>query len=397
MATNSASQAFAVTVMGLRNLGSRLASSLVTIAGIAGVVVVFVGLLSIAEGFRALAENSGSEQVAVVMRAGSTDELGSQIDVGETKAARDLDLVARDAAGSIASPESYAIADIPLGRDGYKVNFPLRGVTSRAAGFRSGFRFIDGRDMTPGTSEVIVGRALAAQFPGLATGADLAMGTERWKVVGIFADDGSVAESEIWADVALVQNVFNQGTAVSSLRLKLKRPDALREYRDAVVRDAHINARVISERQLYRDQSRLLVTVVSSVGFAIALLMGLGAIFSALNTMYSSVANRTREIATLRALGFGRTAVITSVLAEAAFLGLLGGLIGSAIGFLAFDGVQTSAMNFVTFSQVAFSFSVPPALLVQGSCYALVLGLVGGLLPSLRAARLPIAEGLRAA
>jgi putative ABC transport system permease protein len=396
MATNSASQTIAVTTMALSNLTSRLSSSLVTIAGIAGVVVVFVGLLSIAAGFRALAENSGSEQVAILLRAGATDEIGSVIEDPEVKAARDLDAVARDANGAIASAESYAIADVPLGTNGYKVNFPLRGVTPRAAGFRSGFHFVRGRDMKPGTSEIIVGRALAGQFAGLNLGSDLVMGTARWKVVGIFADVGSMAESEIWADAALVQSVFNQGTAVSSLRVKLKQPEALRGFRDAVTSDTRINARVLSERQLYRDQSRLLTTVVSSVGFAIALLMGLGAIFSALNTMYSSVANRTREIATLRALGFGRGPVIASVLAEAALLGLLGGILGSSIAYLAFDGMQTSTLNFVTYSQIAFSFAVPLALLVQGSGYALMLGLIGGLLPSLRAARLPIADGLRA-
>lgn len=395
MASNGAEQVWSITGMTLSAMKSRTASTAVSIAGIAGVVIVFVGLLSIAEGFRALTEMSGEEDVAVVMRTGATEEVNSQLELGQVLAANDLDMVARDAEGAVSSPELSVVADLPLGRDGAKINVAMRGVTPRAASFRDEFRIIKGRRAEPGTAEVIVGRALRDSFPALDVGREVAMGANRWQIVGVFADRGSLAESEMWADSSVVQTVFNRGTSVQTLRVKLQDRGALRAFRDKATSDPRINARVISERQLYRDQSRVLITVVTSVGIVIGLLMGLGAVFSALNTMYSAVSTRTREISTLRALGFGSGPIVTSVLAEAAVLGLVGGLFGALVAWFAFDGLRTSTLNFVTFSQMTFTFAVPPALLAQSIAYALLLGLIGGLLPSLRAARIPIATGLR--
>jgi putative ABC transport system permease protein len=272
---------------------------------------------------------------------------------------------------------------------------PLRGVGPHAASLRGGFRIIAGREFRPGTDEVIVGRGAALQFAGLEVGAELRSGTRAWNVVGIFADNGSVAESEIWSDAVVLQGAYNRGTSYQSTRAKLESASALPAFRDALTSDPRVNVRVITERQYYADQSRSLVTLVTVLGQTIAVLMGLAAVFGALNTMYSAVAARTREIATLRALGFGAFPVIASVLAEAMLLGAIGGVAGALIAYVGFNGIRASTMNLSSFSQITFAFTVTPALVARSLTYALVLGFFGGLMPSIRAARMPITVGLR--
>jgi putative ABC transport system permease protein len=272
---------------------------------------------------------------------------------------------------------------------------PLRGVSPNASKLRQGFRIVEGTSFTPGKFEVIVGRGAVKQFAGLEVGSKLRWGTTEWTVMGIFADRGSVAESEIWTDATVLQGAYNRGTSYQSTRVKLTSVDAMQSFKDALTSDPRLNVKVFSEKQFYEEQSHTLQTLVKYIGTSIAVLMGLGAVFAALNTMYSAVASRTREIATLRALGFGSGPVVVSVLAEALLLGLIGGLIGMAISYFAFNGLQASTMNFSTFSQITFAFTVTPKLLIQALIYALILGFIGGLLPSLRAAKLPITTGLR--
>ncbi len=235
----------------------------------------------------------------------------------------------------------------------------------------------------------------ALQFAGLDVGTQLRSGTRVWNIVGLFADSGSVAESEIWSDAIVLQGAYNRGTSYQSARVKLESPAALQTFKDALTSDPRVNVRVVTEKQYYAEQSRSLVSLVTILGRTIAVLMGLAAVFGALNTMYSAVANRAREIATLRALGFSAAPVVTSVLAEALLLGLIGGTIGGLLAYVGFNGVRASTMNWSSFSQITFAFTVTPALLAQALLYALALGFVGGLLPSLRAARLPITIGLR--
>jgi putative ABC transport system permease protein len=260
---------------------------------------------------------------------------------------------------------------------------------------RQDFRIVEGSMFTPGKFEVIVGRGAVKQFAGLTVGSKLRWGTTEWTVTGIFADRGSVAESEIWTDVTALQGAYNRGNSYQSMRVRLTSVDALQSFKDALTSDPRLNLKVFTEKQFYEEQSRTLTALVRTLGTAIAVLMGLGAVFAALNTMYSAVASRTREIATLRALGFGAGPVVVSVLVEALFLGLIGGVAGMLISYFSFNGMQASTMNFATFSQITFAFTVTPALLIQALIYALALGLIGGLLPSLRAAKLPITTGLR--
>ncbi len=395
MAHNAFIQLGAITSMNLRNMSQRAASSIVALIGIAGVVTVLVGVLSISEGFRAVLDMSGADDVAIVLRNGATDEMGSGLAQQQTRIITDAPNIARDAQGPVASPELYVVVDVPLRRTGTAANVPLRGVGPQAAKLRQDFRIVEGRGFTPGTFEVIVGRGAASQFAGLSVGNHLRWGTTDWLVAGIFEDRGSVAESEIWTDATVLQGAYQRGNSYQSLRAKLTSADALQGFKDALTSDPRLNVRVFTEKQYYEQQSRILVTLVSTVGAAIAILMGLGAIFAALNTMYSAVSARTREIATLRALGFGPLPVVASVLAEALLIGLIGGVIGMLISYFAFNGLRASTMNFASFSQITFAFTVTPRLLVQGLAYALILGLIGGLLPSIRAARLPITTGLR--
>ncbi|HEX7012377.1 MAG TPA: ABC transporter permease [Steroidobacteraceae bacterium] len=395
MASNTLTQIAAITAMNLRNMSERVASSIVALVGIVGVVTVLIGVLSIAEGFRAVLDMSGAEDVAIVLRSGATDEMGSALTQEQTRIIADAPGVARDAEGPIVSPELYVVVDVPLVRTGTAANVPLRGVGLKAPKLRQNFKIVEGRMFNPGTFEVIVGRGASQQFAGLTVGSRLRWGTTNWTVTGLFEDGGSVAESEIWTDATVLQGAYNRGSSYQSMRVKLASVDALRSFKDALSQDPRLNVRVYTEKEFFEQQSRILVTLVSTIGVAIAALMGLGAIFAALNTMYSAVSARTREIATLRALGFGPAPVVVSVLTEGLLLGLAGGVIGMLIAYFTFNGVRASTMNFATFSQITFAFTVTPELLVRGLTYALILGFIGGLLPSLRAARLPITAGLR--
>jgi putative ABC transport system permease protein len=248
----------------------------------------------------------------------------------------------------------------------------------------------------PGTFEVIVGKGAAGQFSGLELGAQPRWGTTRWRVVGIFEDSGSVAQGEIWTDATVLQNAYNRGTSYQSTRVQLLSAGTMEVFKRSLAADPRLNVRVFTERAYYEEQSRILTSLVDTVGTGIAILMGLGALFGAVNTMYSTVASRTREIATLRALGFGALPVVASVLVESMVLGLAGGLVGCVIAYYAFNGMQTSTMNWASFSQITFAFTVTPQLITRGLVYALLLALIGGLMPALRAARLPIVSGLRA-
>lgn len=395
MSGNVTTQISAITSMNLRNVAQRATSSVVALVGIAGVVTVLIGVLSIAAGFRAVLDQSGQADVAIVLRSGASDEMGSSLLNPQTRIIEDAKETARDAGGPIASPELYVVVDVPLKRTSTPANVPLRGVGEQAPKLRKNFRMAEGRMFTPGTFEVVAGRGASLQFAGLTVGNKLRWGTTDWTVVGIFEDGGSVAESEIWTDASVLQGVYNRGSSYQSMRVKLTSPDAVKSFKDTLTTDPRLNVKVVTEKAYYEQQSQTLQALVRTIGVTIAALMGLGAVFAALNTMYSAVSARTREIATLRALGFGSMPVVISVLAEALLIGIVGGIAGMAISYFAFNGMRASTMNFSTFSQITFAFTVTPQILVAGLLYALGLAFVGGLLPSLRAARLPITTGLR--
>ncbi len=388
-------QFVAVTAMNLRNLPSRLGASLVAVIGIGGVVAVLVSLLSMGEGFRAALDLSGRDDVAMILRGGSADELSSAIGRDEFDVIQLAPGIARDERGPIVSGEIYTIVDLPMRSTGTGANVPFRGVGPRAMELREDFRIVAGRMFHPGQDEVIVGRGVFAQFGNVDLGREVTWGSQTWRVVGVFSAGGSVSESEVWTDVVVLRGVYRRGNTVQIARAQLESPAALRRVEAALQHDPRLNVTVRSERAFYADQSRILLALIRHVGTTLAVLMGIGAVFAALNTMYSAVSSRTREIATLRALGFGASAVVASVLLEAAVLGLLGGIIGGLLVYLALNGYQASTLNWGSFSQLTFAFTVTPRLLVTGLWHSLILGLVGGLLPGLRAARMPVTAGLR--
>jgi len=390
------SQIKAVTVMNLRNIPARWTSALVAVIGIAGVSLVLVAVLSIAEGFRAALEFSGSEDVAIVLRRGSTDELTSGLGQTSIPVITDAPGIRRTAAGAaLVSPELFVIVDTKLRNKDTTANTPLRGVSPMAPRLRKNFELLQGRLAHEGTNEVIIGNGVAQQYEGLAVGRIVRWGSNDWHIVGRFSDRGGIAESEVWADAALVQQVFNRGASYQSARVRLTSVAAFQAFKDALDRDPRVNLRVERETVFYAEQQQLMQKLVSGLGWTLATMMGLGAILAALNTMYNAVASRVREIATLRAMGFGAAPVIASVLIESLVLGAVGGLLGGVLAYLLLNGMRSSTLNFQTFSQMTYAFTVTPRLLLTGIVYGLVLTFLAGLLPGIRAARTPITTGLR--
>lgn len=392
---NWLSQVIAVTGVTLRSIGQRLGSSTVAVIGVAGVVIVFTAVLSIAEGFKAAMTAAGDPRVVIVLRSGSDTEMTSGLSGEHATLVTEAPGIERGPDGVHASPELFVIVGHPLKRSGTDANVPLRGISPAAFAVRPYAKITEGRMFTAGTNEIIVGRAASRQFSGLTVGSTVRWGEGSWQVVGIFDARGSVAESEIWCDAKVLQPAYRRGNSYQSVFVRLDSVDSLQKLKDALSTEQRLRVTAIPEQEYYAQQSRLLQTVVRTIGFAIAGLMGLGAIFGALNTMYSAVASRTREIATLRAIGFGASPVVVSVLVESLLLSLVGGVAGGLLAWAAFDGYQTATMNWQSFSQVAFAFAVTPALLIRGLLYAAFMGLLGGLLPAIRAARLPVVSALR--
>jgi len=388
-------QTVAVTVLNLRTIPQRLASSGVAIVGIAGVVVVFVSVLSIASGFTAAMTDAGSPSRALVMRSGADSEMTSGLTGPEVDVIRQAPGLRRDGRAALASSELYVIIDLPKRSTGTGANVPMRGIDPVTLSVRDEVSIVEGRMLAFGTNEVVVGRGARANFSGLEVGREVRSGQNSWQVVGIFEADGGVAETEVWSDARVLQGAYRRGNTYQLVLARLDSSDSLTTFRDWLTSNPQLNVQVQRETEYYADKSRALGNLIQGVGFGIAALMGIGAVFGAILTMYTAVSTRSREIATLRALGFNTTSVVVSVLAESLALGAIGGGIGGVLAYLAFNGYQTSTMNFQTFSQVAFAFKVTPALLAMGLVYALVMGLVGGLFPAVRAARLPIPAALR--
>ena len=392
---NFIKQTIAVTLLNLRTIPQRLGSSGVAIIGIAGVVIVLVSVLSIAQGFAAAMESSGSPGRALVMRSGADSEMTSGLSGPEVDVIKQAPGLRRDGQTPLASAELYVIIDIPKISTDSPANVPMRGIERAGTSLREEFSIAEGRMFEFGTNEVIVGRGASVNFKGLTVGNTVTVGQSTWQVVGLFETDGSVAETEIWCDARTLQGVYRRGNTYQSLLARLDSSDSFNTFRDWLTSNPQVNVQVRREEDYYAQQSRALTSLIRTVGFGIAILMGIGAVFGAILTMYTAVSTRSREIATLRALGFNTTSVVVSVLAESLALAAIGGVIGGTLAYLAFNGYQTSTMNFSTFSQVAFAFQVTPQLLSMGLFYALAMGLVGGLFPALRAARLPIPSALR--
>jgi putative ABC transport system permease protein len=395
MTSNWLSQLISVAFYNLRSIPARKGAALTAAVGIAGVVAVLVGVLAISEGFRKTMTVAGSPDVAIVLRAGAENEMTSGITRDETRLIADAPGVVRNASGPLASAELFVIVNLPKRTTGTDANVPLRGVESAAFDVRGNIKMLEGRRFESGKNEIIVGAGASREFAGLNLGGEIKVGLNTWTVVGVFTSGGGISDSEIWTDAAVLQPAYNRGTSFQSVYVRLTSPDAFGQFKDALTRNPELKVAVRPLTEFYASQSEMLSNFIRFFGVFISVMMGFGALFGALNTMYSAVANRTREIATLRALGFSTTPVVISVLTESLALSLIGGVVGAAAAYWAFDGYQASTMNFQTFSQVSFNFAVTPALLAAAIITAAILGLLGGLFPAMRAARLPIASALR--
>jgi len=392
---NWLSQIVVLTRFSLQTAPERKGAAAVAVCGIAGVVAVLIGVLSIAHGFRQALTVSGSPANAIVLRSGGDSEMTSVLYNDEARVVGDSPALLRTAEGPAASAELFVIIDLPKRSTGTDANVPLRGVGPAACQIRGNLKIEQGRRFESGRNEVMVGRGAAREFAGLNLGESLKVGGEQWKIVGVFSAGGGIGESEIWADAKVLQSAYRRGTSFQSVYVKLTSPAAFQGFKDALTTDPRLNVKVVRETEYYAEQSQMLFDLITTLGTFVAVLMGIGAVFGALNTMYSAVAARTREIATLRALGFPGGPVVISVLLESLALAFVGGLLGGGLAYAMFDGYQTATINWKSFSQVAFAFAVTPSLLVQGAVYATVIGFIGGLFPAIRAARLPIAKALR--
>jgi putative ABC transport system permease protein len=392
---NWLSQAASVTKFGLLTIPQRRGAVAAAVFGIAGVVAVLVGVLSIGQGFRRAMTVSGSPATALVLRGGSDSEMVSGLSREDTRVVADSTGVARGPDGPLASAELFVIINLPKRSTGTDANVPLRGVEAAAFQVRDNVRIVQGRMIEWGRNEVVVGAGAAAEFAGLDVGGKLQVGRNEWQVVGVFGAGGGIAESEIWTDAKVLQAAYNRGDSFQSVYAKLTSAGAFDTFKDALTTNPRLNVKVLRQSEYYADQSTAVTRLITSLGVLIAALMAVGAVFGALNTMYSAVSARRREIATLRALGFGGGPVVVSVMFEALLLALAGGGVGGGLAYLAFDGFHTATMNWQSFSQVTFAFAVTPQLLAGGILLAVMIGLAGGLLPAIRAARLPIASALR--
>ena len=389
------SQLGSIVKFGLLSIPQRRGAVGATVIGIAGVVLVLVGVLSIATGFRRAMANSGSADAAIVLRSGADSEMVSGFGRQETRLIADAPGLARNAQGPLSSAELFVIINLPKRSTGTDANVPLRGVEGAAVSVRDNLKITSGRMFKWGKNEVVVGVGAAREFAGLEVGGTVKVGRDTWPVVGVFSANGGVAESEIWTDAKVLQAAYNRGDSFQSVSAKLTSAAAFQQFKDALTSNPQLNVKVLRQSDHYAEQSETITRLITTLGVLIAGLMAVGAVFGALNTMYSAVAARTREIATLRALGFGRGAVVVGLMIESLTLALAGGVVGSVVAYLGFNNFHTSTMNWQSFSQVTFAFAVTPQLLVQGVAWSLAIGLVGGLLPAIRAARLPIAAALR--
>jgi putative ABC transport system permease protein len=392
---NWLSQVASVTKLSLQTLLERKGAAAAATFGIAGVVAVLVATLSIAQGFQRTLMASGDPSTALVMRTGADTEMMSFLRGEETRIIGDAPGIPHSPRGPLTSPELFVVINLPKRSTGTDANVPLRGVTPVAFDVHDSVRITAGRPFEPGRNEIIVGLGAVHEFAGLDLGATIKVGRSEWTVVGIFSAGGGTAESEIWTDATILQGAYQRGNSFQSALVKLASPEALPQLKAALGADPRLNLKVVSQTEYFADQSTTVYNLITGLGTLVASLMAVGAVFGALNTMYTAVSARTREIATLRALGFGSSPVVVSVMAESLLLALVGGALGAGVAYVAFDGYRAATMNWQSFSQVAFAFAVTPGLLIQGIAYATVIGLIGGLFPAIRAARLPIAKALR--
>ena len=382
-------------IYNVRSVRARWTSTIVAVLGIAGTVGVFVAMLSLARGFKATLVASGSPDNALVMRAGSSSEMMGGITLDSIKVIQDAPGIARGSSGPLITQDVVGVMPIPLISTGTDANVQIRGVSPNVLEIRKFVKIAQGRMFNPGMSEIVVGKNASKTYSGLTVGNKIDMAGGHWEVVGVFDAGGSAFDSEIWTDSRVLNDILKRPPNIfQSATVHLESPNSFQALKDSLTSDPRLNVDVTREIDYYAKQSTTMTTLITVLGGFVAAIMAIGAIFGALNTMYSAVAERGREIATMRALGFNASSVILSFLVEALLISFIGGVIGCLV-VLPLNGLTTSTMNFQTFSNLAFAFKITPELLVKGIIFALVMGVVGGLLPAVRAASLPVATALR--
>lgn len=383
-------------VYNLRSVRRRWASSLVAILGIAGTVAVFVAMLALARGFKATIVSSGLPQNAIVQQQGSDSEMTSAVMLEKVRVIEDLPQVVRHGADALVSAEVVVIAALPLRGTESDANVQLRGVSQRVLQVRDNVRIAQGRFLRQGLYEIVVGANAVKSYQGLALGSTVRIGPGSWTVVGIMDAGGSAFDSEVWADADVVNGNYGRPAGVfQSVTARLQSVDAFPAFEKAIKADPRLELQAKREQEYYASQSTLVSTLITVLGGMVAAVMALGAVIGALNTMYSAVAERSREIAVLRALGFRGGSIITSFLVESLWIALIGGVAG-CVAVLPVNGITTGTINWQTFSHLSFAFRITPDLLVMGVGFALLMGAVGGLPPAIRAARANVATTIRA-
>ena len=379
----------------LRSVRARWTSTIVAILGIAGTVGVFVAMLSLARGFKSTLVASGSPTNALVMRAGAASEMMGGITLDSVKVLQDAPGVARDNSGPLVTQEVVGVVPFPLVSTGTDANVQIRGVSPNVLRIRSFAKIVQGRMFVPGLTELVVGKNASRTYAGLTLGNTVNFAGGRWQVVGVFDAGGSAFDSEVWCDGRILAQVLKRPENIfQSATVRLASADSFQRFKDAVTSDPRMNVDVIREIDYYAKQSTTMTRLITVLGGLVAAIMAIGAIFGALNTMYSAVAERGREIATMRALGFSAWNVVLSFLFEALLISFIAGLVG-CLAVLPLNGLTTNTMNFQTFSNVAFAFRITLGLLVLGVLFGLIMGVLGGMIPALRAAFRPVAAALR--
>jgi len=379
----------------VESVRARWRTTVVAVLGIAGSVGVCVAMLALAFGFRATLVSSGSPDNALVRRAGATSEMDSVVTLEDLRVLEDAPEVARGADGPLVSPEMVVIGNLPLKKEGTDANVQIRGVTLRALAVHPSVKIAEGRFFQPAMAELVVGKYAVMTYAGIGLGRTLRFGGTDWTVVGIMDSGGSAFDSEIWCDRDLLAPAYQRPLNIfQSAAVRLTAESSLESLQKRAANDPRLQLQVERETAYYAKASQMMTTMIATLGVLVVAIMGIGAVFAALNTMYSAVAERSREVATIRALGFGSGAVIFSFVLEALLIAFVGGVVG-CLAALPLNGLTTGTMNFQTFSHLSFAFRVTPLLLVLGMCFALLMGLLGGLPPAWRASRLPITVALR--
>jgi len=383
-------------IYNIRSVKVRWVATSVAVFGIAGVVTVFVAMLAMAQGFQATLVASGSPQNAMVRRGGANSEMDSALPLEQIRIVADAPAVQRDRQRNpLISPEVVIVISLPLRGSGDRALVQLRGVSATALAIRDMVRVRSGRFFKPGLTELVVGANVAKSYQDFQLGGRPRFAGRQWTVVGVLDSQGSAFDSEIWGDAVIFKQTYKRPENLfQSATVRLTSAAGFELFRAALENDPRLTVQVERELDYYERQSQAVATIIRVLGVLVAVVMSVGAVFAALNTMYSSIAARARGIATIRALGFSETSIILSFVCESLFIALIGGIIG-CIAVIPINGYSTSTINWQTFSNIAFSFQVTPALLGQGMLFALLMGLVGGIPPAVRAARLPVVVALR--